>query len=83
MGKLGETLRAETEWERHPSGSSVVQVPGKAKPECDECPKIQALRTRLKQKYGDTFFSGKLVFPTPLRGPYGEAQIGLKPDPLV
>ena len=62
-----------------PQVSSVVQVPGKAKPESDECPKIQALRARLKQKYGDTFFSGKPVFPPPVRGPYGEAKIRLKP----
>ena len=48
-----------------PQVSSVVQVPGKAKAESDECPKIQALRARLKQKYGDTFFNGKPVFPPP------------------
>ena len=42
--------------------SSVVQVPGKARAECDDCPKNQALRARLKQKYGETFFSGKPVF---------------------
>ena len=41
-----------------PQVSSMVQVPGKAKAESDECPKIWALRARLKQKYGDTFFSG-------------------------
>ena len=46
-----------------PQVSSVVQVPGKAKAESDECPKIQALRARLKQKYGDTFFRGRPVFP--------------------
>ena len=66
-----------------PQVSSVVQVPGKAKAESDECPKIQALRARLKQKYGDTFFSGKPVFPPLVRGPYGEAKIRLKPDPRV
>ena len=60
----------------------MVQVPGKAKAESDECPTIQALRARLKQKYGDTFFSGKPVFPPPVRGPYGEAKIRLKPDPV-
>ena len=64
-----------------PQVSSVVQVPGKAKAESDECPKIQALRARLKQKYGDTFFSGKPVFPPPVRGPNREAKIRLKPDP--
>ena len=61
----------------------MVQVPGKAKAESDDCPKIQALRARLKQKYGDTFFSGKPVFPPPVRGPYGEAKIRLKQDPGV
>ena len=61
----------------------MVQVPGKAKAESNECPKIQALRARLKQKYGETFFSGKPVFPPPVRGPYGEAKIRLKPDPRV
>ena len=66
-----------------PQVSSVVQVPGKAKAESDECPKIQALRARLKQKYGDTFFSGKAVFPPPVRVPYGEAKIRLEPDPRV
>ena len=58
-------------------------MPGKAKAESDECPKIQALRARLKQKYGDTFFSGPPVFPPLVRGPYGEAKIRLKPDPRV
>ena len=63
--------------------SSVVQVPGKAKAESDECPNIQALRARMKQKYVDTFFSGKPVFPPRMRGPYGEAKIRLKQDPRV
>ena len=44
----------------------MVQVPGKAEAESHDCPKIQALRARLKQKYGETFFSGKPVFPPPL-----------------
>ena len=66
-----------------PQVSSVVPVPGKAKAESNECPKIQALRARLKQKYGDIFFSGKPVFPPTVRGPYGEAKIRLKPDPRV
>ena len=52
-------------------------MPGKAKAESDE-----ALRARLKQKYGETFFSGKPVFPPPVRGPYGEAKIRLKPCPV-
>ena len=63
--------------------SPVIQAPGKAKAESDECPKIQALRTRPKQKSGETFLSGKPVFPPPVRGPYGEAKIRLKPDPRV
>ena len=66
-----------------PQVSSVVQVPGNAKAESDECLKIEALRARLKQEYGDTFFSGKPGFPPPVRGPYCEARIRLKPDPHV
>ena len=66
-----------------PQVSSVVQVPGKAKAESDEWPKIKALRARLKQKYGDTFFSGKPVFPPPVCGPYGEAKIRLQRDRRV
>ena len=58
-------------------------MPGKAKAESDEFPEIQALRAKLKQKYGDTFFSGKPVFPPPVRGGYGEAKIRLKPHPRV
>ena len=46
-------------------------------------PQDQALRARLKQKYGDTFFSGKPVFPLPARGTYAEAKIQLKRDPHV
>ena len=37
----------------------------------------------MKQRYGDTFFSGKPVFQLPVRGPYGEAKIRLRPDPCV
>ena len=55
----------------------------KAKAELQECPKIQALRGRLKRKYGDTFFGGKPVFPPAIRGLYVEAKIRLKPDPRV
>ena len=66
-----------------PQVSSVVRVPGKAKAESNECPRIQALRARLKQKYGDTFFSGKPVLPPPVRGPYAKAKIRLKLDPRV
>ena len=61
----------------------MVQVPGKAKAESNECHKIQASRARLKQNYGDTFFSGNPVFPPPVRGPYGDPKIQLKPDPRV
>ena len=57
---------------------SVVQVPGKAKAE-SECPWIQALSAILKQQYGDTYFSGKPVFPPLFRGPYGEAKIDSPP----
>ena len=58
-------------------------MPGKAKAESDECPTIQAMSARLKQKYGETFFSRKPEFPPPVAGPYGEAKIRLKPDPRV
>ena len=68
-------------WEDHLSRNRAV--PGKAKAESDECPKIQTLRARPKQKYGETFFSGKPVFPPPVRGPYGEAKIQLEQDPRV
>ena len=69
-------------WGRGRRGSGHA-MPRKAKAESDECPKIQALRARLQQKYGDTFFSGKPVFSPPVRGPYGKAKIRLKPDPRV
>ena len=83
-GPLGHLVRPpEQSCGGTPQISSVVQVPGKAKAESDDCPKIQALRARLKQKYGDTFFSGKPVFPPPVRGPYGEAKIRLNPHPRV
>ena len=82
LGHLGRTAEPKPCGDT-PQVSSVVQVPEKAKAESDECPKIQALRARLKQKYGDTFFSGKPVLPPPVRGPYGEAKIRLKPDPRV
>ena len=59
-----------------PQVSSVVQVPGEAKAESDKCRKIQALRARLKEKYGSTFFSGKPVFPPPVCGPYGRPRYG-------
>ena len=80
LGRLPEPKRSGV---TTPQVSSVVQVPSKATAESHECPKIHALRARLKQKYVDTFFSGKPVFPAPLRGPYGEARIRLKPDPRV
>ena len=83
LGYLGRPPESKASGVASPQVSSVVQVPGKAKAESDDCPKIQALRARLKQKYGDTFFSGKPVFPPPVRGPYGEAKIRLKQDPRV
>ena len=83
LGHLGRPPEPRPSGVATPQVSSVVQVPGKAKAESDDCPKIQALRARLKQKYGDTFFSGKPVFPPPVRGPYGEAKIRLKQDPRV
>ena len=81
LGHLGRPPEPKASGVATPQVSSVVQVPGKAKAESDDCPKIQALRARLKQKYGETFFSGKPVFPPPVRGPYGEAKIRLKQDP--
>ena len=66
-----------------PQVRSVVQVPTKAKESADSCPKILALRERIKAKYGDSFFSGKPVKEPPVRGPYGEAKIRLKPNPRV
>ena len=80
LGHLGRPPEPKPSGVATPQVSSVVQVPGKAKAESDDCPKIQALRARVKQKYGDTFFSGKPVFPPPVRGPYGEAKIRLKQD---
>ena len=62
---------------------SVAQMPRKAKAEFDELHKVQALRASLKGKYGSTFFSEKPAFPAPVRGPYGEAKIRVKPDPRV
>ena len=81
MAHLGKPPELRSNGVATPQVSSVVQVPVKAKAESDECPKIRALRARLKQKYGDTFFTGKPVFPPPVCGHYGEAKIRLKPDP--
>ena len=83
LGHLGRPPEPKPSGVATPQVSSVVQVPGKAKAESNDCPKIQALRARLKQKYGETFFSGKPVFPPPVRGPYGEAKRRLKQDPRV
>ena len=83
MGLLGRPPELKKSGVATTQVSSVVQVPGKAKAQSNECPKIQAVRSSLKQKYGDTFFSGKAVFPPPVPGPNGEAKIRLKPDPLV
>ena len=66
LGHLGRPPEPKPSGVATPQVSSVVQVPGKAKAESDNCPKIQALRARLKQKYGDIFFSEKPVFPPPL-----------------
>ena len=66
LGHLGRPPEPKPSGVATPQVSSVVQVPGKAKAESDDCPKIQALRARLKQKYGDTFFSRKPVFPPPV-----------------
>ena len=80
-GHLGRPPQPKLSGSEFSQMSSVVQVTGKAKAESDECSKIRSLRARLKQKYGGTFFSGKPVFPPPVRGPYGEPKILLKPDP--
>ena len=63
LGRLGRPPEPKASGVATPQVSSVVQVPGKAKAESDDCPKIQALRARLKQKYGETFFSGKACVP--------------------
>ena len=83
MGHWGRPPESKLSGNDTPQVSSVVQLPGKAKAESDECPKIQALRARVKQNYGDTFFSGKTVFPPLVRPLYGKAKIRLKPDPRV
>ena len=83
MGHLQRPPEPKTSGVATPQISSVVQVPGKAKAKTDECPNIEVLRAGLNQRYGDTFFIGKPVFPPPFRGPYGEAKIRLKPDPRV
>ena len=48
---------------RYPASKLSGSGARKSQGESDECPKIRALRARLKQNYGETFFSGKLVFP--------------------
>ena len=82
LGYLGRSPEPKP-CEGTPQVSSLVQVPEEAKAESDNCLKIKALRARLKHKYGKTFFSGKPEFPTPVRGPYGEAKIQLRQDPGV
>ena len=57
MGHLGRPPEPKASGIATPQVKSVVQVPGKAKAESDECPGIQVFRARLKQKYGDTIFS--------------------------
>ena len=83
IGHLGRPPGTKTSGIATPQVSSVVQVPGKAKAESDECSKIQAWRAKLKQQYADTFFSGTPVFLPPVRGRYAEARIRLKPDPRM
>ena len=83
MGTLGRPPEPKTSGVATPQVSLVVQVPGKAKAESGESPKIRTLRARLKSKYGDTFFSGKPMYPLPFRVLYDEAKIRLKPDPCV
>ena len=54
---MGRPRELKSHGSNTPQVSSVVQVPGKAKAESNKCPKIQALRARLEEKYGSTFFS--------------------------
>ena len=49
FGHLGRPPEPKPSGVATPQVSSVVQVPGKAKAESDDCPKIQALRARLKR----------------------------------
>ena len=42
-----------------------------------------AFGARLIEKYRSTFFNGRPVFPPPVRGRYGEAEMRLKLDPRV
>ena len=63
IGHLGRPPEPKSRGNDTLQVSLVVQLPGTAKGESDECPKIQALRARPKEKYGSTFFSGK---PVPL-----------------
>ena len=51
LGHLGRPPEPKASGVATPQVSSLVQVPGKAKAESDDCPKIQTLRARLKQKY--------------------------------
>ena len=69
MGHLRTPPEPKTSGVSTPQVRWVVQAPGRAKADSDELPKTQALRARLKEKYGDIFFSGKPVFPPPVRGP--------------
>ena len=80
LGHLGRPPEPKLSGVTTPQVSSVVQVPGKAKADSDEGPKIQALRARLKQKYGETFFSGKPVSPPQAR-PSAPPGPGGRPPP--
>ena len=83
MGHVGRLLEPKAIGNNSPQVSSVVQVPGKAHAESDDCPGILALRARLEQNHQDIFFSRKPVFAPPVRGLYGEAEIRLKPEARV
>ena len=44
-----------------------------------ESPEVQAIRERLLQKYGDTVFTKVMPKTRPVRGPFGEATIEIRP----
>ena len=57
IGHLGRSPELRARANDTPQVCSVVPVPGRAKAESDESPRIQALRGTLKEKYGSTFVS--------------------------
>ena len=83
MGHLERPPEPNLKGSDTPQVSSVVRVPGKGRAESAESCWILALGARLKEKYGDTFFTGRPLFPSPGCGPYGEAKIRLEPAPSV